>query len=105
MGAAHAAELPFVFDAFEANRDFIGVPKDQAEADRWRSLSNAMQDAWIAFARSGDPNQAGNPDLPRWPRYQLPDRATMTFDYQNRVVNDPNGGERQWWVKNLFGAR
>ena len=102
MGAAHAAELPFVFDAFRANEDFIGTPKDAAEAERWRKLSGAMQDAWIAFARSGDPNQARNPDLPQWPRYQLPDRATMTFDYVNEVVNDPKGDEREWWVENLF---
>ena len=49
-------------------------------------LSDIMSSAWIAFARSGDPNIDG---LPQWPPYDLKHRATMIFDSESRVQNDP----------------
>ncbi|MEN8677130.1 MAG: carboxylesterase/lipase family protein, partial [Alteriqipengyuania sp.] len=51
-----------------------------------------MADAWIAFARSGNPN---TPALPRWPTYDPQSRATMIFDIDPQVVNDPDGAERE----------
>ena len=51
-------------------------------------LSDQMQRAWIAFAKSGNPG---------WPAYDTTTRPTMMFDVQSRVVNDPFGAERQIW--------
>jgi para-nitrobenzyl esterase len=50
-----------------------------------------MSEAWLAFARAGDPN---NSAIPMWPRYDSARRATMTFNIESRVVDDPNGEER-----------
>ncbi len=54
-----------------------------------------MSRACIAFARTGDPNITG---LPAWPAFDLQRRATMVFDRESRVVDDPRGRERR-----LFG--
>jgi para-nitrobenzyl esterase len=45
-----------------------------------------MSAAWIAFARSGNPNTEA---LPQWPAYNVKNRATMIFDINSRVQNDP----------------
>jgi para-nitrobenzyl esterase len=58
-------------------------------------LARHMQRAWIAFARSGDPTI---PELPTWPRYDLEQRATMLFDRESTVQNDPNVRARQSWA-------
>jgi para-nitrobenzyl esterase len=59
-----------------------------------RALAAQMSTAWIAFARSGDPN---HPDLPKWEAYSLDERATMIFDDPPHVEHDPNAAERQIW--------
>jgi len=101
LGAAHGVEVAFVFSSFDDTfyREFFGGwPKDEAEARRWETLTGAVQDSWIAFARSGDPSAHDNPALPHWPRYDSETRATMVFDYENRVVNDPRREERLLWA-------
>jgi para-nitrobenzyl esterase len=45
----------------------------------------------VAFARSGNPN---NPKIPNWPAYTSTTRATMSFDDECRVENDPDRAER-----------
>ena len=44
-----------------------------------------MHAAWVAFAATGDPG---------WPKYDLERRATMRFDADSRVVEDPRSWER-----------
>jgi len=34
-------------------------------------------DAWIAFARTGNPNCDG---IPKWPSYDIENRSTMLID-------------------------
>ncbi|MFC3076778.1 carboxylesterase/lipase family protein [Phenylobacterium terrae] len=76
----HTLEIPLVFDRVETNRAFVGPgPEPQALADQ-------MSAAWLAFARSGNPS---TPALPAWPPYEVERRATMIFDLQSRVENDP----------------
>jgi para-nitrobenzyl esterase len=84
--APHTLEIPFVFDTVEATRPLLGPgPAPQKLADQ-------MSAAWIAFAKSGNPN---NPAIPNWPNYSLSNRsaasnrATMMFDVSSKVVNDP----------------
>ena len=55
-------------------------------------LSDVMQDAWISFARTGDPNHKG---LPEWPAYDPVHRATMIFDTKSKAVEDPDSDIRQ----------
>lgn len=56
LGACHCIELPFVFDSVAA---FDGAPMlhGLAPADGQR-LTQAMQAAWLAFVRGGDPGWA-----------------------------------------------
>jgi para-nitrobenzyl esterase len=102
LGSAHGVEVAFVFSSFEDTfyREFFGGwPQDDAEARRWETLTGAVQDAWTAFARSGDPNAHDNPALPHWPRYDRKSRATMAFNYENRVLIDPKRDERLLWER------
>ncbi|HEU4439619.1 MAG TPA: carboxylesterase/lipase family protein [Methylomirabilota bacterium] len=90
LGACHALDLPFVFGtlAHPMFRPFAGK---RPEA---RALAERMQDAWIAFARTGRPDHAG---LPAWPAYDPSSRRTMILDRQCRVESAPREPERAFW--------
>lgn len=91
LGAAHAMEIPFVFDNLDVfGTDLMLGPID----DDRRSLASAMADAWCAFAATGDPS---TPSLP-WPRYQPSTRDTMIWDLRPQVESDPWGDELSAWL-------
>lgn len=78
--SAHTLEIPLVFDNVETSRPFLGPgPEPQV-------MARQMSAAWLAFARTGDPNTAV---LPKWPAYEPGKRATMMFNQTSRVVEDP----------------
>lgn len=54
------------------------------------AMSETLMDAFIRFARSGNPG---------WAAYELPARATMLFDTQSRVANDPRKWERELFAR------
>jgi para-nitrobenzyl esterase len=89
LGASHGIDIGFVFD----NLDVPGLglvepgPTTQTLADR-------ASGAWLAFAKTGDPN---HPGLPTWPQYDSSRRATMIFDTDCRIVDDPDAEERRAW--------
>ena len=94
LKAAHATEIPFVFG--HPRGDATGVV-----AEHERTLSKRMSRAWIAYARTGDPNHSG---LPRWPRYTAAQRDTMIFDRECNVIADPHAQERVFWERLLGKA-
>ncbi len=85
LKAAHGAEIAFVFGNASAD------PKARPGA---REVEDAMSEAWIAFARTGNPNHAG---MPAWPTYDARTRAVMVFDTKTEVLNDPRASERTVW--------
>jgi para-nitrobenzyl esterase len=89
LGACHAVELPFVFGTYTspAVAFFSGGGEDAA------ALSARVQDAWLAFARTGDPAVPGL----GWPPYEPSRRATVVFDRDTRVVDAPYEEERAYW--------
>ena len=89
IGAFHALELPFVFNNLGGWERILGKNPP-------RRLAHDMQDAWIAFARNGDPNHGG---IGRWPRYQDTDRQTMIFADHIRLVSDPEKNLRIPWQR------
>jgi para-nitrobenzyl esterase len=89
LGAPHTVEIPFVFD----NTDIPKVMTTGSPAEK--ELAAKTSEAWIQFARSGNPNHKG---LPNWPAYTTKDRATMVFDNNCKIVNDPGSEERKLWA-------
>jgi len=67
-GAAHTSEVSYVFD------NTSGDSSQFEEIDR--TVSRAMADAWVRFAKTGDPNGGG---LPQWPAYRSPDYRLLDF--------------------------
>jgi para-nitrobenzyl esterase len=84
----HALEIPFAFDNLDK------TPWTSAEPES-RALAARMSEAWIAFARDGDPS---TPALPEWPAYDPTRRATMLLGDECRVVNDPDAEIRRLWA-------
>jgi para-nitrobenzyl esterase len=82
----HTLEIPFVFANAEKAAVLVGAGPQVA------ALEREMSDAWLAFARTGNPN---TPGLPQWPAYDAARRATMVFDAETRVVDDPDGAIRK----------
>jgi para-nitrobenzyl esterase len=85
LKSPHAVEIALVFDNVDKALSFMG-------RDNPQSLAEQMSEAWLAFARTGKP---GAPGLPDWPAYEPARRATMVFNHQSRVVEDPYPGLRQ----------
>ena len=90
LGAAHAMDIPFVFGTIDAPQ----VAKLIGDGPERAPLSRAMQDAWLAFARRGDPSHTG---LPSWPAWDGARRATLIFDQPCRLEDDPLSEERLAW--------
>ena len=90
LGACHALELPFVFGTLH-NPDIDKFAGSGPAADR---LSEQMMDAWLSFARTGDPNTSSTPE---WPTYDASRRATMVFGADTHVVEAPYDDERLLW--------
>jgi len=82
----HALEIGMVFDNVEKSASMSGT---STEAQR---IADLMSEAWLAFAKTGNPNHEG---LPNWPEYNADTHPVMVFDLEPEVVNDPHGEQRR----------
>jgi para-nitrobenzyl esterase len=97
IGAAHGFEIPFVFgnlDRVPANYLITICNKEQATA-----LSNLMMSYWTNFAKTGNPNQQG---LPEWPKYNKDGRQRMYFDKAPAARPTDNVRKCEFWDKNAL---
>jgi len=87
LGACHAVELPFVFHNPDtpSGVNFTGPRPPEVLADR-------IQDAWVAFAKGGDP---AHPGIIPWPKYEKKKRMTMIIDEEFSTVSDPRRRDRK----------
>lgn len=76
--AKHTDDIGLSFGTFENPS-----PARQAMSDR-------VMDAFVRFARSGNPG---------WANYTVPARETMVFDSVSRVVSDPRKWERELFAR------
>jgi len=81
----HAIEIPFVFDNISKSKASTG------DAPETHALAARVSAAWVAFAKTGNPN---TPQLPQWPAYSAASRDTMVFNHVSRVVKDPDREQR-----------
>lgn len=80
LKSPHTIEVPFAFDNVKISAQLTGGGADAV------ALADKVSDTWIAFARTGDPNNA---KIPKWPRFHAADRPTMVFNNEIKVENDP----------------
>jgi para-nitrobenzyl esterase len=92
FGAPHASDIPLVFDN-------VAKPGSNAVGPTAQPMADKMSEAFLAFARTGDPNCKA---IPRWEPYALPRRQTMVWNNDTRLVDDPRGAERRLFEKVPF---
>ncbi len=83
-GAPHTMDIALAFGTLDAPGSFTGTGAGA------RAASAAIMTRFVAFARGGRAD---------WPQYRLDRRATMIFDVQSRVEDDPRGWERELFAR------
>ncbi len=89
LGAGHCVEIPFCFDNLSTTSTpyLIGSAAPTVLADN-------MHARWCTFIRNGSPNNDSTID---WPAYDKRCRATMMFDVDSQIVEDPHPERRTYW--------
>lgn len=77
--STHCMEIPFVFNNVVRHASMTG---GGAEA---QALGEKMSNAWLNFARTGNPNAEG---LPTWEPYTIEKGATMYFNNTSEIKNN-----------------
>ncbi|HUZ95081.1 MAG TPA: carboxylesterase/lipase family protein [Edaphobacter sp.] len=92
-GAPHTMDIPFAFDNVEIAAAMTGGGADA------QKVADQVSDTFIAFARTGDPN---NRAIPKWSRYELTHRSTMIWNTVSRIEDDPRREERKLAEQTLY---
>jgi len=87
FGAVHAMD---VAASMHNERDAI-LGAGSADA---RRMCDTLASAFLAFAKTGDPNNAL---IPTWPRFEASQRSTLVYDRDTRVERDPHATLRKLW--------
>jgi para-nitrobenzyl esterase len=88
LKAPHGLEVPLVFDNVNKALGLCGSGPEP------RKIAADMSQAWIHFARTGNPSQKGLV----WPPYEAGSRKTMIFNVPSHVVSDPDPEVRQFFA-------
>jgi para-nitrobenzyl esterase len=80
FGAVHGVDVSLAFHNSLTNINSAASPEMLA-------IMEQISSAWVAFAKTGDPNNAR---LPQWPAYNQETRTTLLFDAPTRAVQDPD---------------
>jgi para-nitrobenzyl esterase len=96
LGACHTIDLPFIFGTWDLKSPNTEVMVGRDNDEELDDFSKLIMDTWIAFAKSGNPN---NHKLPKWPPYEMQNRATMILKPTPELKNAPMDEERSAWEK------
>ncbi len=88
FGAVHGTDVSATFNNY---RDGVGGTGSEEERALWARFAHT----WVTMAKNANPN---NPKIPNWPGYDAAARATMIFDREVRVENDPRSEIRKFWA-------
>jgi para-nitrobenzyl esterase len=87
FGAVHGVDVQFSFHNARGPLEGGAGMEARLMADRFAS-------AWVAFAKTGNPN---NPALPEWPQWEPGQRIAMIFDINTRAVARPHSRLQELW--------
>lgn len=76
VGATHASELAYVFGTLDHGFVAVVGPPPSGFSATDREVSEAVQQYWTNFAKTGNPNGG---KLPRWPKFDLSSHAYIQF--------------------------
>ena len=79
-GSFHGLDIPLAFYNVDLRPGWTG---DTEEA--W-ALADKMSDAWLNFAKTGNPNVEGK--LPQWDTYTKENGTTMYFDNESKIIHN-----------------
>jgi para-nitrobenzyl esterase len=91
LRACHGLELPFMFGTL----DTPGQAEFAGRGEPLQKLSARMMDAWLAFARCGNPSLTSPESA--WPAYEVESRPTMQLDVTSSLEYAPYEEERAAW--------
>ncbi|MFT5210422.1 MAG: para-nitrobenzyl esterase [Flavobacterium sp.] len=78
VGAYHGAEIPYVFNT---HADWLETNSDD------KTLTNLMQQYWVNFARTGNPNHEG---LPQWQSFDKKHQGLLELGDQVQMIRAPD---------------
>jgi para-nitrobenzyl esterase len=90
LGAVHGHDVDASFNLYR--NGICGTGEKTG-----RLMARRLSSTFIAFAKTGNPD---NDQIPHWPAYDVSTRATLIFDTNTRVVNDPRSAIRKYWSQN-----
>ena len=88
LRASHGEDMALVFD------NVAGATGLHGTGPRPQQMADMMSRAWVAFARTGNPDHSA---IPHWPVYTLEKRETLLFNIPPRIADDPQANERLLW--------
>jgi para-nitrobenzyl esterase len=74
--------------------DVSGSFREARDGNDAARVADQLSSTWVAFARTGDPN---NSRIPPWPTFDAKTRATMIFGTPTQLENDPRAEIRSFW--------
>lgn len=90
LRSCHGIDIPFVFGTL----DKPGMPAFAGSSSEAHQLCIQVQDAWLAFAKTGDPSHES---IGEWPPYEPEQRHMKLLDDPCQTVSAPFEHERLVW--------